>query len=74
MSAGAQPLPFNEDCPRCGQPFRCGVSDGHCACFGLQIGEALRRQIAAQYSGCLCVRCLTELQLQQTLKPAEPPR
>lgn len=54
-------LPDNARCPRCGGDFRCGVNDGHCACFGLQLGEALRQRIAAQYRDCLCVRCLAAL-------------
>ena len=65
VAPATPPLPFNEDCPRCGQPFRCGVNDGHCACFGLEIGAALRRHVAAHYTGCLCVPCLRELQAQQ---------
>lgn len=60
-------LPSNEDCPRCGQPFRCGVSDGHCACFGLELGAVLRQRVASAYSSCLCVSCLREL------KEREPP-
>ena len=60
-------LPLNATCPRCGGSFRCGVSDKHCACFDLQIGPVLRAQLAADYSSCLCVSCLAELQ-QQTEK------
>ena len=58
-------LPFNENCPRCGQPFRCGAQDAHCDCFDLQLTPELREQIARDYSDCLCVACLkalTELQ------------
>ena len=67
MSAGN-----NAQCPRCGGPFRCGAGDAHCACFDLKLGEALRRQLATQYGGsnCLCITCLTALQLQA--REAEP--
>jgi hypothetical protein len=68
--AATPPPPFNEDCPRCGQPFRCGVNDGHCACFGLEIGAALRQRIASEYSTCLCVSCLRELQEGES--PVDP--
>lgn len=72
-AAIATPLPLNEDCPRCGQPFRCGVNDGHCACFGLEIGEALRQRLARDYTSCLCVACLRELKAQQALENPEIP-
>lgn len=79
-AADAAPLPAlpdNARCPRCGGDFRCGVNDGHCACFGLQLGEALRQRIAAQYSECLCVRCLTALAregVESVLDPADGKR
>ena len=66
MSAAT--LPDNTACPRCGGAFRCGAGDPSCACFGLQIGPALRAQLAADFRGCLCVACLAELQLQQQLQ------
>jgi hypothetical protein len=68
-TADAAALPDNARCPRCGGDFRCGVNDGHCACFGLQLGEALRQRIADRYSDCLCVRCLAELARAQELPP-----
>lgn len=49
-------------CPRCGGAFHCGVNDGHCACFGLRLSEALQQHLSATYPGqCLCVTCLAEL-------------
>ena len=48
-------------CPRCGGGFECGAQAGHCACFGLRLGESLRAELARQYSGCLCLPCLREL-------------
>lgn len=58
------PPPLNAGCPRCSEPFRCGVADTTCACFGLNIGPVLRAQLARDYSTCLCVACLQELQQQ----------
>ena len=48
-------------CPRCGGGFECGANAGHCACFGIRLTEGLRAELAARYSGCLCLRCLREL-------------
>lgn len=49
-------------CPRCGGRFDCGAQAGHCDCFDVQLGAALRAELAARYRGCLCLRCLRELQ------------
>lgn len=49
------------NCPRCGGGFECGVNAGHCACFGIRLTDTLRIELAAQYSGCLCLPCLREL-------------
>ena len=61
-------LPLNAACPRCGGTFRCGAADLHCACFHLQISPALRMQLAADFSACLCVTCLAELHTEQKQK------
>ncbi len=62
MSAPADAAPTpNEHCPRCGGGFHCGAAEAHCDCFELQLSPALRQQLAAQYSSCLCLRCLKEL-------------
>ena len=63
-------LPDNGACPRCGKGFHCGVNDGHCACFGLRLPEALKAQLAAQYPGqCLCLPCLSALAAPQAPLP-----
>lgn len=53
----------NAKCPRCGGGFYCGAQDGHCDCFELKLGEALREQLRQQYGGaeCLCLGCLRSL-------------
>lgn len=52
---------INTACPRCGLPFYCGASDARCDCFDLKLDDLTRQQVAAQYSGCLCLACLREL-------------
>ena len=52
---------LDTNCPRCGGGFECGVNAGHCACFGIRLTDTLRAELATQYSGCLCLRCLREL-------------
>ena len=55
---------LNAACPRCKQPFHCGASDARCDCFDLKLDDAMRQQLAQQYSGCLCLACLRELKQQ----------
>ena len=53
--------PLTASCPRCGGGFECGANAGHCDCFGIRLTDALRADLAARYSGCLCLRCLRDL-------------
>ena len=57
---------MNEACPRCAAPFHCGAADPRCDCFDLQLSQALRQQLAVQYSRCLCLPCLRALQAAET--------
>jgi hypothetical protein len=45
-------------CPRCGGGFDCGASGERCDCFDIRLNDAQRAAVAAQFSGCLCLRCL----------------
>jgi len=54
-------LPPDTRCPRCGGGFECSAASGHCACFDLHLSAALRAELAARYSDCLCLPCLREL-------------
>ncbi|RYY54062.1 MAG: hypothetical protein EOO09_15765 [Chitinophagaceae bacterium] len=59
-------------CPRCKSPFECKVgSISECQCNVVKLDEAQRREIAANYSDCLCASCLVELQkeMKQGLTP-----
>ncbi|WP_397534008.1 cysteine-rich CWC family protein [Roseateles sp.] len=61
----------NSRCPRCGGGFHCGAAGARCDCFDLKLSDAQRQQLSRDYSGCLCLNCLRELQ-QQTLAPRAP--
>jgi hypothetical protein len=42
--------------------FHCGIDDtGPCACTTVTISPALLAELRGRYTGCLCVRCLSEL-------------
>ena len=62
---------LNSRCPRCGGEFHCGASEARCDCFEIKLDEAQRARLAREFSGCLCLRCLRELQAQQP-PPAHP--
>lgn len=66
MSASA-PL---DHCPRCGQPFHCGAGESRCDCFDLKLGEALRARLAREFSSCLCLACLRQLQAEEAAAAA----
>lgn len=56
-------LPPNERCARCGGDFRCGLNDeGPCACTSLVLPPQLLAQLQQQFTGCLCLACLRQLQ------------
>ncbi len=57
-------LALNDTCPRCGGSFHCGAQDGHCDCFDVKLTPELRERVAREFSDCLCVRCLRELQAE----------
>ena len=60
-------------CPRCGGGFECGANAGRCDCFGIRLTDRLRVELAARYSGCLCLRCLRELIEADARAPAPGP-
>ena len=62
----ASPAIASERCPRCGGEFHCGVNDETpCACTGLKLDAALLSDLSRRWDGCLCLRCLVELQAHQ---------
>jgi Cysteine-rich CWC/DinB superfamily len=49
-------------CPRCHTLFVCGVSQIEiCQCSTITLSEATKEYIAKHYTGCLCKKCLTNL-------------
>lgn len=59
------PASTPDTCPRCRGSFHCGAAAGVCDCFELRLSEALRQRLAAEFSGCLCLRCLRELAAEE---------
>ncbi len=58
----------NSRCPRCGGGFHCGAAEARCDCFELRLSDAQRQQFSRDYNGCLCLKCLRELQA----RPRDP--
>ena len=56
---------LEDRCPRCGGSFHCAASEGFCDCFELQLSDTLRQTLAEQYSSCLCISCLKQLQASE---------
>jgi hypothetical protein len=60
-------------CPRCGGAFRCGVNGAApCPCTTITLSAAQRADLRQRYSGCLCLRCLAELEREGS-QPADHP-
>ena len=49
-------------CPKCGEVFTCGAQDSTgCWCMSVNLSDAHRAELEAQYDGCLCPACLKTL-------------
>ena len=56
---------MNSTCPRCDAGFHCGVNDKQpCDCSTLRLDPAALQALRERYSGCVCLSCLLQLQLQ----------
>lgn len=68
-----QPL-ATTTCPRCDQPFDCGVARATpCACTTLRLEAALLARLRERWSTCLCPACLRALAAGEPLQPAGTP-
>ena len=56
-------------CPRCKEPFGCGIETGACWCTRIEIDARTRAAFAQYYDGCLCLECLHTL---EGARPARP--
>lgn len=60
-------MPVLKHCPRCGAEFTCLVEDKwHCQCAQVKLSADTCAYLAAHYTDCLCLKCLRELNNQQT--------
>ena len=55
-------MPSPAVCPRCANPFECGVDTGGCWCKDVVLDNTTRAAFAEYYDGCLCRDCLTAMQ------------
>ncbi len=56
-------------CPRCSEPFECGVQTDACWCRDVELNQSTRKAFAQYYDGCLCPDCLKML---DDSRPAVP--
>lgn len=62
QDARSDSVPCNDRCPRCGGMFHFGIDDaGACACTTVTLPPTLLADLRGRYTGCLCIRCLSEL-------------
>jgi hypothetical protein len=55
----------NAGCPRCGQAFHCGANDvAPCPCGNFTLSQATAQRLREQFSSCMCMRCLAQLQTE----------
>jgi hypothetical protein len=55
-------MPSPAVCPRCTQPFECGIDTGDCWCREVTLNDTTRASFAQFYDGCLCRDCLTAME------------
>jgi hypothetical protein len=68
MSGAAARRPAR--CPRCGEPFHCGVDGAApCACTVPKLSATQQQSLRERYRGCLCLRCLHALASGEALHP-----
>jgi hypothetical protein len=61
----------NATCPRCGGVFHCGVNEPMpCACGQFKLSAATTQMLREQFSRCVCMACLSQLQTSQLQTPA----
>ena len=56
-------------CPRCSEPFGCGVDTGACWCAQVTVDDITRAAFAQYYDGCLCPDCLRTLESSRPQRP-----
>jgi len=62
-------------CPRCGAAFDCGAGGTEpCACERVELTSALLATLRERFTGCLCLRCLSDLSRAADDGGRTPPR
>jgi Cysteine-rich CWC len=52
-------------CESCGEAFACELSASGCWCGKVELTDAARAEIRAQYKSCLCPTCLSRYERQR---------
>ncbi|MFZ5550547.1 MAG: cysteine-rich CWC family protein [Pseudomonadota bacterium] len=57
-------------CPRCEQPFHCGVGDpSPCPCSSIKLSKHMLLLLRERYASCLCLRCLQAISAGAAVDP-----
>jgi hypothetical protein len=79
-SRSAGESPQQKACPACGVQFDCSASGKKCWCEEVKLGSKASADLRAQFSDCLCPRCLARAAERegspedaQNQNPAEAP-
>lgn len=56
----------NTPCAKCGQRFECGSKAGKGTCWCTEL-PVVSKELLAQYNGCFCRKCLTEIAKEANL-------
>lgn len=56
-------------CASCGETFGCGAKLDGCWCTELTLSETATAEVAKDFEGCLCPKCLGAFAAKPELKP-----
>lgn len=67
-----QPAPQTDTvlCPRCEEGFGCGAKTGGCWCSDVVLDDRTRADLATFYNGCLCPKCLQQIEDDRPRPPS----
>ena len=57
--------PKVKHCGACGESFECSTSEAHCWCEELKLTGSMLSTLRAEYTDCLCPKCLAAAATRQ---------